>query len=199
MDDVEGRVVAARGGDSTAWRQLVDGHTGLVWSVIRGFRFDEDTSKDVFQTVWLRLAEHVDRIREPSKLASWLGQTTRNECIGVVRQRSRVVVTDEVIDLGRPVESLRSAEPAPKRGFCGRRAGRPSPLRSSGFPNDAKSCFGCSSSIRRSATTRSRSCWSYPSVVSDRREPAVWSHSDRLRRFFVSQGSFDLHDGIHER
>lgn len=96
---------------------LVDGHTGLVWSVIRGFRFDDDTSKDVFQTVWLRTAEHLDRIREPSKLASWLGQTTRNECIGVVRQRSRIVVTDEVIDLTEPTGELLSNEPAPDDGL----------------------------------------------------------------------------------
>jgi RNA polymerase sigma factor (sigma-70 family) len=94
MDDLVGRVTAARGGDTAAWKQLVDGHTGLVWSVIRGFRFEEETSKDVFQTVWLRLAEHLDRIRDPSKLASWLVQTTRNECVGLVRQRHRIVLSD---------------------------------------------------------------------------------------------------------
>ena len=92
-------IAAARDGDAQAWRSLIDDHAGLVWSIIRGFRFDEDTSCDVFQTVWLKLAEHLDRIREPAKLASWLGQTARNECVGVVRQRSRTVVSEEVIDL----------------------------------------------------------------------------------------------------
>lgn len=95
MDDVAGLVLAARGGDGRAWKQLVDGHTGLVWSIVRGFRFDDDTARDVFQTVWLRLAENLDRIREPSKLAGWLGQTTRNECVGMVRQRGRIVLADD--------------------------------------------------------------------------------------------------------
>ena len=113
MDDVERHVVAARSGDQSAWKHLVDGHTGLVWSIVRGFRFDDDTSKDVFQTVWLRLAEHLDRIREPSKLAGWIGQTTRNECVGVVRQRGRVMPADEVIDLGEPLELAGSALPGP--------------------------------------------------------------------------------------
>lgn len=113
MDDVERHVAAARSGDQSAWKHLVDGHTGLVWSIVRGFRFDEDTSKDVFQTVWLRLAEHLDRIREPSKLAGWIGQTTRNECVGVVRQRGRVMPADEVIDLGEPLELAGSALPGP--------------------------------------------------------------------------------------
>jgi RNA polymerase sigma factor (sigma-70 family) len=113
MDDLERHVQAARAGDGTAWRQLVDGHTGLVWSVVRGFRFDEETSKDVFQTVWLRLAEHLDRIREPAKLASWLGQTARNECIGVVRQRSRLVPDDDVVLAGEPIERGSGSYPEP--------------------------------------------------------------------------------------
>lgn len=96
-----------------AWRLLVDGHAGLVWSVVRGFRFDDDTAQDVFQTVWLRLAEHLDRIREPAKLAGWLGQTTRNECVGIVRQRSRTIPSEEVIDLGDPIDLTTSRFPEP--------------------------------------------------------------------------------------
>lgn len=109
MDDLVGRVTAAREGDASAWKQIVDGHAGLVWSVIRGFRFDEETSKDAFQTVWLRLAEHLDQIRDPSKLASWLGQTTRNECVGLVRQRNRIVLTDD----GDGDETLEAGREAP--------------------------------------------------------------------------------------
>ena len=103
MEDVERQVHAARDGDAAAWTALIDGHSGLVWSVVRGFRFDEETSKDVFQTVWLKLAEHLDRIREPAKLPGWLGQTTRNECVGVVRQRGRVMPSDAVAELGTPI------------------------------------------------------------------------------------------------
>ncbi|MEZ5408667.1 MAG: sigma-70 family RNA polymerase sigma factor [Acidimicrobiales bacterium] len=114
MEDVAGLVEAARTGDAAAWRALVDGHTGLVWSIVRGFRFDDDTARDVYQTVWLRLAEHLDRIREPARLAGWLGQTTRNECVGVVRQRSRIVLSDEPEQVrvgGEPVELGAWAEP----------------------------------------------------------------------------------------
>lgn len=113
MDDVVGRVTQALNGDAQAWKQLVDGHTGLVWSIIRGFRFDNETSKDVFQTVWLRLAEHLDRIREPAKLAGWLGQTARNECVGIVRQRSRIVVTDDVSGHGQPIDGSIPVFPQP--------------------------------------------------------------------------------------
>lgn len=113
MDDVEELVHAAIGGDADAWKKLVDGHAGLVWSVVRGFRFDDDTSKDVFQTVWLRLAEHLERIREPRKLPGWLGQTARNECVGLVRQRGRVFPSDEAGELGEPIAATMSAYPEP--------------------------------------------------------------------------------------
>jgi RNA polymerase sigma factor (sigma-70 family) len=113
MDEVETLVLAARSGDELAWRRLVDGHAGLVWSVVRGFRFDEETSKDAFQTVWLRLAEHLERIREPGKLASWLGQTARNECIGVVRQRARVMPADDVTAIGEPIDLALTPFPEP--------------------------------------------------------------------------------------
>jgi RNA polymerase sigma factor (sigma-70 family) len=116
MDDVVGRLTAARNGDADAWRQLVDGHAGLVWSVIRGFRFDEETSKDAFQTVWLRLAENLDRIREPSRLAGWLGQTARNECVGLVRQRTRLVPIDPVTSIDSYGSDSRSEAPFPAPG-----------------------------------------------------------------------------------
>ncbi len=113
--DLAAEVRAAREGDAGAWARLVDGHSGLVWSIVRGFRFDDETSKDVFQTVWLRLAEHLDRIRDPDRLAGWIGQTTRNECVGVVRQRGRVVPSDEVVDLGEPLDLGGSSLPEPGR------------------------------------------------------------------------------------
>lgn len=113
MDDLENCLASAREGSDAAWRKLVDGHKGLVWSIIRGFRFDSATSDDVFQTVWLRLAENIDRIRDADRLASWLGQTTRNQCIGVTRQRSRTVPAAEVLDYGRPVDEALPRFPQP--------------------------------------------------------------------------------------
>jgi RNA polymerase sigma factor (sigma-70 family) len=44
----------------------------------------------VVQTVWLRLAEHCGRIREPDRLASWLATTTRNEALRVIRGNMRL-------------------------------------------------------------------------------------------------------------
>jgi RNA polymerase sigma factor (sigma-70 family) len=81
------RVVA---GDETAWKELVDRYAGLVWSVARSYRLSTASTDDVVQTVWLRLAEHCGRIREPDRLASWLATTTRNESLRVIRGNMRL-------------------------------------------------------------------------------------------------------------
>ncbi len=81
------RVVA---GDERAWDEVVDRYAGLVWSVARSYRLSSAATDDVVQTVWLRLAEHCGRIRQPDRLASWLATTTRNEALRVIRGNNRL-------------------------------------------------------------------------------------------------------------
>ena len=75
-------------GDERAWDEVVDRFAGLVWSVARSYRLSSAATDDVVQTVWLRLAEHASRIRQPERLASWLATTTRNEALRVIRGNS---------------------------------------------------------------------------------------------------------------
>lgn len=68
---------------------MVDRYAGLVWSVARSYRLGAAATDDVVQTVWLRLAEHCSRIRDPDRLAAWLATTTRNEALRVIRHTQR--------------------------------------------------------------------------------------------------------------
>lgn len=86
----------ARAGDQPAWDRLVDTYAGLVWSVLRSYRLGAASNDDVFQTVWLRLVEHVDRIAQPERLAGWLATTTRNEALRVLRMQQRTRPSDIV-------------------------------------------------------------------------------------------------------
>jgi RNA polymerase sigma factor (sigma-70 family) len=94
-----GRVVA---GDERAWKELVDRYAGLVWSVARSYRLSSASTDDVVQTVWLRLAEHCGRIREPDRLASWLATTTRNEALRVIRGNTRLTPQSTVAESAEP-------------------------------------------------------------------------------------------------
>lgn len=92
----------AAGGSDDAWRSIVDDHTGLVWSIIRTYAIGHEAQDDVFQTVWLRLAENLTKIQQPERLASWLARVARNEAVSMYRKRTKVVPQE---DLGVDVDS----------------------------------------------------------------------------------------------
>jgi RNA polymerase sigma factor (sigma-70 family) len=92
-------------GDQRAWDELVGRFGGLVWSVARGYRLGALTD-DVVQTVWLRLAENCDRIRDPERLAAWLATTTRNEALRVAKKQARSVSMSELPERSDATVSL---------------------------------------------------------------------------------------------
>jgi RNA polymerase sigma factor (sigma-70 family) len=56
----------------------------------------------VNQTVWLRLVEHLGRLREPERVGAWLAATTRNECLRALRLAGRQVPTGDEAAFDRP-------------------------------------------------------------------------------------------------
>src|SRR5260370_25151226 len=89
-------VGAAAAGDEGAWSRLVDHFAGLVWSVIRGYRMSTADSADVSQTTWMRLAEHIHKVREPERIGAWLATTAGRECLRMIRQNQRAVPSADV-------------------------------------------------------------------------------------------------------
>ena len=88
-------VRAAAASDAEAWKALVERFGGLVWAIARSHRLDRTDAADVSQTVWLRLVDHLDRLREPDRAGAWLAATTRHECLRVIRAHQRTVPTDD--------------------------------------------------------------------------------------------------------
>jgi len=73
-------VMRARVGDKQAWDALVQRYASLVWSICRRNRLGREDAEDVFQDVWLRLVDQLDRLRDPAALPGWLATTTQREC-----------------------------------------------------------------------------------------------------------------------
>ncbi len=94
--DLEELVRAAGEGDQDAWNTLVERFSGLLWATVRAHRLSPTVSAEVVQTTWLRLVEQLARIRDPERLGGWLATTARNECLRLIRHRSREVATDEL-------------------------------------------------------------------------------------------------------
>ncbi len=74
----------AKGGDSEAWDELVERYAPLLWSVCRKHRLGRADADNVVQSVWLRLVDQLDRLRDPAALPGWLATTTRRECLRVL-------------------------------------------------------------------------------------------------------------------
>ncbi len=77
-------VRGALAGDRDAWEKLVRRYDGSLRRAARSFRLDPATADDAVQTTWLRLVEHLDSVREPDRVGSWLLTTLRRQIISVL-------------------------------------------------------------------------------------------------------------------
>ena len=84
-------VRAAARGDERSWNALVDRYSGLVWAIARNHRLSASDCDEVFQTTWLRLVEHVDRLQDPAKVGGWLATTARHESLRLLRRSGRQI------------------------------------------------------------------------------------------------------------
>jgi RNA polymerase sigma factor (sigma-70 family) len=105
-DDVGGLVLAAAEGDTVSWKALVDRFSGLVWAVARGHGLATADAEEVFQTTWLRFAEHIGRLKEPGRAGAWLATTARHECFRLARARTRLDLTGDLDALPPQVDDL---------------------------------------------------------------------------------------------
>jgi RNA polymerase sigma factor (sigma-70 family) len=96
-------------GDRSAWSVLVRRYEALVYTIPRRARLAEAAVEDVFQTTFLRLLEHLDRLQQPDRLREWLVTTAKFETWRQWREASRTsTASDEAI------ESLADTQPLPE-------------------------------------------------------------------------------------
>src|SRR5271155_884608 len=86
--ELEEAVRDAVDGSQLAWDNLVERFSGLVWGIARAHGLNHSDASDVSQTVWLRLAEHIGRLRDPERVGGWLSVTARNEAQRVAKRRN---------------------------------------------------------------------------------------------------------------
>ncbi|MFL6140558.1 MAG: RNA polymerase sigma factor [Labedaea sp.] len=81
-------------GVESAWQEIVDRFSPLVFAVCRRYGIGGADAQDVSGAVWLRLVSHAKTIRDPRGLPGWLQTTTRNECLQLLRHHKRQIPTD---------------------------------------------------------------------------------------------------------
>jgi RNA polymerase sigma factor (sigma-70 family) len=78
-------VAGAKKGDAQAWDALVERFSPLIWSICRRYRLGAADAGDVGQSVWMRLVDQLEAVRDPSALGGWLATTTERECAHFLR------------------------------------------------------------------------------------------------------------------
>jgi RNA polymerase sigma-70 factor (ECF subfamily) len=83
--DLVGR---CRGGDETAWRELVARHTRRVFGIAYRFVGRVDEAEDLTQDIFVKVFQSLDRYRESDgAFSTWVGTVARNHAIDNYRRR----------------------------------------------------------------------------------------------------------------
>ena len=96
----DARLVArCREGSDEAWSELVERFSRYVYAIcMQGFRLQASDAEDVFQEVFTRTYQHLDRLRDDGAIRPWLAQLTRRLCIDTLRSSSREAPADEDLE-----------------------------------------------------------------------------------------------------
>ena len=95
-------------GDSQAWEALILRYRRLIYSIPVRFSFSPSDCSDVFQSVCLRLIEHLAELKDENKVSGWLITTTTRQCIHVKGQKRREASTEDGYD--EPADPSESME-----------------------------------------------------------------------------------------
>jgi len=83
-------VARCRTGDQQAWSELVERFSRYVYAIsVQAFRLPEADAEDVFQEVFARAYQHLDKLRDDAAVKPWLAQLTRRLCIDRLRASAR--------------------------------------------------------------------------------------------------------------
>lgn len=90
-------VARAIEGDQQAWANLVKRYESLITSIVRRYRLPAEDAVDVGQTVWLKLVQHLPRLRSPLALPGWISITASRVCLGIIADGRRTVLMDPMV------------------------------------------------------------------------------------------------------
>src|SRR4051812_5262020 len=93
-------VARCRAGDQQAWAELVERFSRYVYAIaVQAFRLPPPDAEDVFQEVFARVFQQLDRLRSDAAIRPWIAQLTRRLCIDRLRSRGREGPAAELDDV----------------------------------------------------------------------------------------------------
>ena len=107
-------VERCRRGDPAAWNELVERFSRYVYAIaVQAFRLSPHDAEDVFQEVFARVYQHLDRLRDDEAIRPWIAQLTRRVCIDRLRAGARESPVDaDLLEPGGVDEALEGLDDA---------------------------------------------------------------------------------------
>ena len=107
-------VARCRTGDPAAWNELVERFSRYVYAIaVQAFRLSPHDAEDVFQEVFARVYQHLDRLRDDDAIRPWIAQLTRRVCIDRLRAGGRESPVDvDLLEPGGVDEALEGLDDA---------------------------------------------------------------------------------------
>jgi RNA polymerase sigma-70 factor (ECF subfamily) len=93
-------VRACREGRTDAWAALVERFSRYVYAIAgQAYRLSDADAEEVFQEVFARAYEHLDRLRSDDAIRPWIGQLTRRLAIDRLRAGKREQLGDGALEI----------------------------------------------------------------------------------------------------
>jgi RNA polymerase sigma-70 factor (ECF subfamily) len=77
------------GGDPKAFDQLYERHHRSVFLLVRQYFHQRERAEEVFQEVFMKVLERLDRFQSEGSFRAWLFTVSRNHCIDRLRYQAR--------------------------------------------------------------------------------------------------------------
>src|SRR5947209_1685428 len=110
-DDAAALLRSAARGDERGWDALIGEFGRMIWAVARAHRLGEADASDVAQATWLKLLEHIEQLKDPTRIGAWLATTARRECLRVLRE------THRQLPVGDSIPEQEATDPPPGDGL----------------------------------------------------------------------------------
>ena len=106
-------VARCRRGDEDAWRELVTRFSRYVYAIsCQAYRLSQEDAEEIFQEVFTRTYEHLEKLRSDEAIRPWIGQLTRRACIDRLRAGSREEIVDPDTMPGGADETMETLDEA---------------------------------------------------------------------------------------
>lgn len=102
-----------RDGDGTAFRELIDRHTGVLLAVARRMLKVDGDAEDIVQEALVRVWHHAGTLElGPGGLRPWLRRVVTNLCLDHLRRHRLTTIVAEIPETPEPPEQSRGLEAA---------------------------------------------------------------------------------------